>query len=183
MNAALPRTASIYFHSEIYTFPLRAAVGPAKHSSHLKCMWEGPAYMDIHLCYTKMGLSFFACFHKAGNPLQTDGSARHGEVRFVRNWAGPKEASLLINGFGHLAFPSCAHPGGWVWLFVFQHFERGRQNHFSLSRTAIIEGLRYCFDYVRGSKITITILIILMTVTIIIMSWNPLKNYALFLIC
>ena len=73
--------------------------------------------MDIHQSSTKMRLSFSVCFHKAENPLRTDGTARHGTaphgaIRFVRKCAGPNEASLLIIGFGHSVLPSCAYPGG-----------------------------------------------------------------------
>ena len=67
---ALPRAASIYFHSEIYPFSIACYRGPCKQSTHLKHMVRGPAttILDIYLF-----------FHQ-------------NEVKFlcVRLWAGPR---------------------------------------------------------------------------------------------
>ena len=54
--------------------------------------------MNIHLSSTKMGLSFSACFRKAGNSLRTDSSAWHGAVgSYIRK--GPGHQCCQLSGF------------------------------------------------------------------------------------
>ena len=57
--------------------------------------------MHIHLSSTKIWLSLSACFHKAGNPLRTDGTARLGTIRKEVGW--PKRSQFVdkrVRSFG-----------------------------------------------------------------------------------
>ena len=57
---ALPRAASIHFHSEIYAFSIACHHGPGKQSTHLKYMVQGPAttILDIYLFFHQNGVKF-----------------------------------------------------------------------------------------------------------------------------
>ena len=74
---ALPRAASIHFHSEIYAFSFACYRGPGKQSSHLKYMVQGPdtTILDIYLFFHQKGVKFLC----------------------VRLWAGLVYFSLSFN--------------------------------------------------------------------------------------